>query len=104
MRSLHESRELYRRMTHAMQSGVAMEQELDKNGPGAQSDERTTKFLRVGINTAMCDHAALVKLLISKGIITDPEYLDAIATEMTEEVKRYERRLSERMDADITLA
>lgn len=72
---------------HAMQSGVAMEQSR-----GSQCG--TPKHLRVGVNSAMADHCALVRLLMSKGIITEAEYLEAIRLAMIEEVERYEKNLS----------
>lgn len=75
----------YTELCHAMQSGVAFEQSRG-------SQDGTPKHLRVGINVAMCDHAALVKLLVEKGIITDEEYAKAIRDEMRAEVDRYEER------------
>lgn len=75
----------YTELCHAMQSGVAYEQ-----GRGGQ--DGTPKHLRVGVNVAMCDHGALVGLLIAKGIITDEEYAHAIRDEMRREVDRYEER------------
>lgn len=75
---------------HAMQSGVAMEMKLG-------STDAEPKHLRTGINSAMCDGAALVKLLVAKGIITMEEYDKAIEEEMNLEVKRYEARLSKMM-------
>ena len=71
---------------HAMQSGVAVEMNSDPN-------PTTPKHLRVGINSALCDQAALVRLLVDKGILTEAEYTEAIAGEMEREVKRYEERL-----------
>jgi len=81
---------------HAMQAGVAVDE-----GRGSKSLQ--PKFLRVGINTAMCDHAALVRLLIAKGVLTEEEYLGAIADEMEREAKRYEARLSEELGTKVTL-
>jgi hypothetical protein len=75
---------------HAMQAGVSLEQE---QRPQANSP----KHLRVGINTALCDHASLVKLLVGKGLITEEEYAKAIADGMEEEQRRYEERLGVRL-------
>lgn len=61
------------------------------------------KHLRVGINTAHVDHAALAGLLIKKGIITQEEYMDALVEAMEAEVKRYEAHLSKIYGANITL-
>ncbi len=77
----------YTDATHAMQSGVAA-------SLGRGSSEAEPKHLRVGINAAMVEHSALLRLLISKGIISDEEYCKALADGMEEEVKRYEEQLS----------
>jgi hypothetical protein len=79
----------YLAAAHAMQSGVAMEMTHDpKSG--------TPKDLRVGVNSAMVDHAALVRVLIAKGIFTTEEYELAVTEEMEREVQRYEDRLNDR--------
>lgn len=82
---------------HAMQSGVAMELQHD---PSSGSP----KHLRVGVNTALVDTAALAKLLIAKGLITENEYLGALAAGMEEEVERYKVTLKTWFpNVDITL-
>lgn len=86
----------YAAASHAMQSGVTQEM-VDRPGP------TTPKHLRVGINVALCDHAALVGLLVANGVITDDEYLDAITGEMNREVERYEAALGELLGVKITL-
>jgi len=73
---------------HAMQSGVAMEMNWN---PGPTDP----KHLRVGVNTALCDHAALVRLLMGKGIIMEAEYMAAIADEMEAEAERYRQRIQD---------
>lgn len=78
--------ERYTEAAHAMQTGVAMA--MERGTPSVQP-----KHLRVGINVAMCDHAALVQLLVEKGLITEEEYAKAIADEMEREVERYRQRL-----------
>lgn len=90
------SKRTYIQAAHAMQSGVAFEMSLD---PGPTSP----KHLRVGVNSAMSNHAGLVRLLIAKGVITEPEYLQAICDEMNREAERYEQQLSERTGKKITL-
>lgn len=90
----------YRRYTaaaHAMQSGVAAKMERD---PG----ETRPKHLRTGVNSAMVENSALVKLLIGKGILTDEEWAHALADGMEAEVRLYEQWLSERLGTTITLA
>ncbi len=76
----------YRSAKHAMQAGVAL---IEQYQPG----ETRPKHLRVGINSAMCDHAGLARLLIEKGIITEDEYVAAITKEMNAEARRYEERI-----------
>lgn len=83
-------RQRYLDAVHAMQSGVAMKMNL-------QAAETTPKHLRVGVNAAMCDHTALARLLIDKGVITDDEYVAAIADEMERERERYQQWLAERI-------
>jgi len=82
----------YTDKAHAMQSGVAMKMNFDPA-------ETTPKHLRVGVNSAMCDHAALVRILMEKGILTQEEYEAAITAEMGREVERYEAWLTEHAHA-----
>lgn len=82
---------------HAMQSGVMQDHALG-------GDDGSPKHLRVGINTALADQGALVRLLVAKGLITEEEYLAAIADAMEDEQKRYEEALTERMGVEISLA
>ena len=94
--------ERYVAASHAMQSGVAMDMTTD---PNQKSQGATTpKHLRVGINSAMVDASALAELLMAKGIITQAEYLEAIAAGMEREQARYEQILSRRTGSKITLA
>lgn len=94
--SREENLKQYRAACHAMQTGVAMDQ-----ATGSQCG--SPKHLRVGVNVAMVDHASLVKLLISKGLITDDEYCEAIRQGIEDEVERYERLLSERSGSTVKL-
>lgn len=85
--------ERYAAAAHAMQSGVRLR--MTREGIPDDGDldvprgECSPKHLRVGVNTAMSDHGALVKLLIDKGIITQEEHLAAIADAMEREVESY---------------
>lgn len=76
---------------HAIQSGVAMELNDGLDAAGA-----TPKYLRVGVNTALCETSALGRLLIQKGLITWPEYYESMATELEREKQRYKDRLKKR--------
>jgi len=89
--------ERYAAAAHAMQSGVAMEM---NHNPGPTQP----KHLRVGINSAMAEHSALAKLLIDKGLISEDEYLEAIADGMEREARSYEERLSAHFGTTVTLA
>jgi hypothetical protein len=88
----------YAEAAHAMQSGVAFEMTISDRMSATEP-----KYLRVGINAAMCDHTGLVKLLIAKGLITEEEYNEAITTEMEAEKARYEKRISEHLGRKTTL-
>lgn len=87
----------YRAAVHAMQSGVAMEMQAGRA-------DTEPKHLRVGINSALVDSSALAELLIAKGVITEGEYLEAIAAGMEREVRAHESWLSSRLGSNITLA
>lgn len=89
-------KERYDAAAHAMQSGVAFEMEQD---PGPTSP----KHLRVGVNAAMSDAGGLATLLISKGIFTREEYIEAVADSMEREVARYEQHLNRILGAKVTL-
>jgi hypothetical protein len=75
------------RACHAMQTAVALDHERG-------SKDGTPKHLRVGVNSALCDLAALARLLIEKGVITWDEYQKAMTEEMEREVQRYRERLN----------
>lgn len=83
------------RAQHAMQSGVAMDQAHFPDN---------AKHMRVGVNSAMVEGAAVAGLLIKKGIFTELEYYTALAEGMEAEQQRYERLLTARMGCPVTLA
>ena len=83
----------YADAVHAMQTGVAYEMSNYRPSSATDPDLATSpKHLRVGINSALCDNAALARLLVDKGIITEEEYAEAVRIEMCREVDRYEER------------
>ena len=82
---------------HAMQTGVAYD--LQHNPSSG-----TPKHLRVGINSAMVGHGALVKLLLEKGIFTEEEYIKAIADGMECERDKYQETVSKQFGGKVTLA
>lgn len=79
--------ERYEKAMHAMQSAIAFELQTDAN-----QKDKTTKSLRVGVNSCLVDFTALAQLLIKKGIIHEDEYLESLAEAAEAEVKRYEDR------------
>lgn len=94
---IQEANERYNAAAHAMQTGVATlmgagdEQELQVTGP---------KHLRVGVNSAMVNQDALVRLLISKGIIADVEYFEALADAMERERDAYQARVNKKFGTE----
>jgi len=86
----------YEKLCHAMQTGVAMKMHYDPT-------DASPKHLRVGVNSALCDSAALARLLISKGVFTEAEYEQAITDEMRREVARYKEELINRFGVRVEL-
>lgn len=89
--------ERYTDALHAMQSGIAylMNHNQAMTAP---------KHLRVGINSGMVSDAALVKLLVAKGLITHVEIMEALAAEAELEKARYEIELHSHLGRSVTLA
>ena len=77
----------YRAAVHGMQTAVQM---MILRGV---SDEAKPARLRGDVNIAAINHSALARLLIAKGIIEEPEYLEARAAGMEAEVTTYENQL-----------
>ena len=88
----------YEAAHHAVQSGVAF---LISAG---DSNSHTPKMLRTGINMRAVEHAALVRLLMKKGLITELEYMEALADEAEREVQRLQKDLSEKLGPNVKLA
>ena len=86
----------YEKLMHALQTGVAAEMNYD-------TAPTQPKHLRVGINSTLCEQAALVKLLLEKGVFTEIEYYTALRDSVLAEVLSYEKRLKERYGIDIKL-
>lgn len=101
--TLEEKRQRYAQLGHAVQSGVA--QQMEFAGKHFQRDAATeAKHIRVGLNLRACDHAAIAKLLIDKGIITEDEYFDSMIEMLEREVAMYEKELTDKFGVKITLA
>jgi hypothetical protein len=95
-KSLEEVKKDYRRNAHRMQAGVAYKMNYD-------SSETSPKHLRVGINSALSDQAALAELLIQKGIISQDEYVRAIAGQMKKEADNYELEIQSKLGPNVKL-
>lgn len=94
---MDEKRKLdYDAAMHGVQSGVAMEIERC----GLDDAAANPKQLRVGVNAAMVDSAALASLLIKKGIITKAEYQNALTEEANRELDRYEERINSKLGTE----
>lgn len=102
MTSPFEQNELYLALSHSMQSGVATTLALDLKD-GYDDHHCNPKHLRTGVNSSMVNNAAMVDLLIQKGIFTQEEFTDCLNKWMKREVEMYEKSLSERMKAKVTL-
>lgn len=75
----------YMAAAHRVQTAIAVH-------PHRPADQY--KDLRVGTDMSKADSAGLARLLISKGIFTMEEYLDAVADSAEEEAKAKEDQLS----------
>ena len=94
--NLDEITKEYLHHAHRMQTGVAFRMQRD-------SKETDPKHLRVGINSAMSDIAALSRLLIEKGIITKAEYARAVRDQMKLEADAYQEYASRESGGKIIL-
>lgn len=75
----------YEAAMHGVQTGIAYKIEMAPDEAGA-----SPKHLRVGIDSAMVSDAALVRLLVKKGLITHEEYMEELTLEANRELERYE--------------
>jgi hypothetical protein len=106
MEQIDELKTRYAAACHAMQSGVAamMHWEVEHTDTNPMSHAHSPKHLRVGVNSALVDSAALGMLLVKKGVITELEYYTAITEGMETEVRKYEKELSECYGRTVNLA
>jgi hypothetical protein len=80
----------YEAAGHAVQSGIAHAIELGWNGT-------TPKHMRTGIDLGKADLEGLATLLISKGLITEVEYHEAVADAVEREKARWQIFIAELM-------
>lgn len=64
------AKERYRQAAHAVQTGIAF---------ATDKTDQTSKHLRVGLDLSKSDQAGLAALLISKGVFSMADYIEAIA-------------------------
>lgn len=83
---------------HAVQSGVKCYIEMVDDYDGA-----SPKHLRTGVNVALRDQGSLVDLLIQKGVISEVEYMRAIAEGMEKEAKGLEEEISKKLGRQVRL-
>lgn len=81
----------YRELVHAVQSGIAASKDKTDWEP---------KHLRVGVNMSKVDHAALVNLLIAKGIFTREEYFEELVKMAENEVDMYRAEIARQHGVD----
>lgn len=86
----------YMAAMHGVQAGIAM---LIEQGETLA----TPKHLRVGIDSAMVSDAALVQLLIEKGVISELEYYESLVKYADMERETLERRLSDKLGVPVNL-
>lgn len=85
--------EKYMALCHKIQSAIAYSRMLPSpEVPGATVYDRLTspKHLRVGVDLRSVDNAAMVNLLVSKGLITRLEWIQSLVAASEAEVKMWE--------------
>lgn len=105
MPTIDELQDRYRAALHAMQSGVRAVIHLDEDHSGADPNtwSHSPKHLRVGINSAMIESAAIARVLLNKKIIGEEEYWQMLVEVAEEEKRKYEVELTERYGKPIAL-
>jgi len=96
MATLDELRARYLAALHAVQTGIEYKRQYDRSFV-------SEKHMRVGVDSAHISQAALIRVLIAKGIVTYEEYMEALATEAESEKARYEAELTEHYGRPVKL-
>lgn len=89
----------YTDLAHAVQTGVSYDIARGVDVAGANA-----KHLRTGVNSALVQNSALVNLLMSKGIITELEYVTALRDGMKQEKEKYEKLLGDHYGTTVSLS
>lgn len=96
MSKLDELHARYMAALHGVQTGIEYKRQYDRKFVNE-------KHMRTGIDSAHISQAAVVRLLIVKGVFTEDEYMEALAIEAEAEKSRLEIELSAHYGAKITL-
>lgn len=65
--------------------------------------ETNPQQLRLGVNSALLQQSALVQLLANKGLISEDEFLEAMANAAEQEVARYQQWVSATTGVEVSL-
>jgi len=102
-----EQREKILELVHSMQTGVQFEIAHEEGtveidfGPSSSASNR--KHLRVGVNNALVEIGALRNTLIKCGVFEEHIFWSTYIEALEEEVKGYEKKLSEFMGSVVHL-
>jgi len=91
-----EAKAKYMLHSRRVQSGIKWLMELAACGK-ADYGAAEPKHLRVGVDITKADQGSLARLLIAKGVITEDEYLNALADGMEMEANAFEKELQEQL-------
>lgn len=86
----------YKKLAHAVQSGIAMSANYDGRAYDA-------KHMRTGLNCVMADLGSLARLMIEKGVITESEYFEALLEGLRREKAQLEREIENIVGAPVNL-
>jgi hypothetical protein len=91
-------------LLHKVQTAIKVLRDWEASH-GVPEDHRSTgpKHLRVGVDSAMVQHGALVGLLIEKGVIKLKDYMETEIEFLEREVEGYRARLKEQLGIEIEL-
>lgn len=82
------ARRRYESAMHAMQAAEGLILAGELRGVAPEAVIRTLKHMRVGVNSALMTCGTHTRLLIEKGIITELEYVEAVADDAEREAER----------------
>lgn len=92
----------YEQAAHGVQSAVAFEMIKKGVDPDVHEASRMLKHLRTGVDMRAADAGALATLLISKGVFTEEEYVEAMRMGANEELASYTESVCGKYNVNIT--